>query len=98
VSVIMKPYLFLRPERRKRGCYGVGLSPPDDEAESAMELKPQHCAMLFFSTDLLPEGFRFGRAYIQSEVGETFRPSQHEMRKFVRNMRRFAEQRKAATT
>lgn len=57
------------------------------------ELKPQHRAMLRFDfgPDDLPEGCKLGRAYVSSAVGEDFKAS-------AREMRRFAKSRKEAAT
>jgi hypothetical protein len=55
------------------------------------ELKPQHRAMLTyeFGPGELPEGRKLGRAFVRSAVGEEFKASRREMR-------RFAKSRKAA--
>jgi hypothetical protein len=54
-------------------------------------IEPQHAALLRFNLDDLPKGNEPGRAFAQTVVGDTFKASR-------RNMRKFAEQRKAALT
>jgi hypothetical protein len=55
------------------------------------ELKPQHVALLRFNLEEVPQGTRLGRAYAETVVGDKFKASR-------RDMRRFAKQRKAAST
>jgi hypothetical protein len=55
------------------------------------ELKPQHAAVLRFNIDDLPETHKLGQAFAVTIIGDEFRASRRDMRKF-------AKQRKAAST
>ena len=61
-----------------------------DRAWTEEEVGPQQIAALRFYLDDLPEAGKLGRAFARTIVGDTFKAS-------GRDMRRFAKERKAAS-
>ncbi len=98
VPVMMGAVIKFLPKRGQKAHSLIFTPEPLCEAMSNEillpgELKPQQRAMLLFNfgPDELPEGRKLGRAYVTSAVGEDFKASRREMR-------RFAKSRKAASS
>lgn len=74
---------FLRSRRAKQG---IIIPKPESlgGVQWGTELKPQQVAMLQFMLEDLPEGRKLGRAFFKTIVGDTFRASRRDMRKFAK--------------
>jgi hypothetical protein len=57
-----------------------------DNSKWPGELKPQDVAYLRFSADKLPEGRKLGRVFIETMVGDRFKTSRRDMRRFVKQL------------
>jgi len=90
VPVIGSTIGFLRRRGQEKGLLIVATESING-VKWTDELKPQHVAMLRFKLEGLPDGDKLGRAFASTIIGDTFKASRRDMRKF-------AKQRKAAST
>ncbi len=92
VPVMMGAIVGFLPKRGQKACSLIfsPKSPSEvlpNEVILPGELKPQHRAMQTFEFGAreLPEGRKLGRAFVRSAVGEKFKGSRREMRRFTKS-------------
>ncbi len=90
VPVIGSTIGFLRRRGQEKGV--VNLAPKSiNGVKWTDELKPQHVVLLHFKLEGLPDADKLGCAFVKTIIGDTFKASRRDMRKF-------AKERKAAST
>jgi hypothetical protein len=88
VPVMMNRNIGFLPKRGQKRLLMFAAEPFSDVTWPG-ELKPQHAAMLSFDFGPggLPEGSKLGRACAMSDIGDVFKASRREMRRFAKSRR-----------
>lgn len=73
--------------RRRKGVIFIPKPESLGGVEWRQELKPQHIAMLRFNADELPDARELGRAFFTTSVGDRFKASRRDMRRFTKKLK-----------
>jgi hypothetical protein len=75
----------------RRGGHDIVLrettSMTEVDNEPLEEVKPQHAALVLFKIEEVPQVTDVGCAYVQTMVGDTFKASRRDMRRFVKRLK-----------